>query len=99
MSRLLKRRKIDNGIAERYADARASISWFENAKREIFQRKMRVRFNLDERFERHQERNVRARKSSRGSLKLQLPNDVTNFRRALIRSRVISQSRQAKTVS
>jgi len=40
-----------------------------------------------------------ARKSSRGSSTLQLPNEVTNFRRALMRSSVISHSRHANTVS
>src|SRR5947207_10276645 len=41
----------------------------------------------------------KARKSSRGSSKLQLPNEVTNFRRALIRSVAISHSRQANNMS
>src|SRR6266852_7483542 len=60
---------------------------------------MRIARNIDERFERHQKRKFSARKSSRGSSKLQLPNEVTNFRRALIRSVVFCHSRQAKVVS
>src|SRR5947207_14744857 len=41
----------------------------------------------------------KARKSSRGSSKLQLPNEVTNFRRALIWSVAIFHSRQANEAS
>src|SRR5207247_2225213 len=41
-------------------------------------------------------RNPRARKSSRGSSKLQLPNDATNLRRYCSRSVLIFHSRHAK---
>src|SRR5439155_1465494 len=41
----------------------------------------------------------RARRSSRGSSKLQLPNEVTKFRRALIRLVVIFHSRQTNEAS
>src|SRR5260370_30468821 len=44
-------------------------------------------------------RNPSARKSSRGSSKLQLPNDVTNFLRYRSRSRSIFHSRHAKKSS
>ncbi len=43
--------------------------------------------------------NPSARKSSRGSSKLQLPNDVTNFRRYFSRSISIFHSRHAKRSS
>lgn len=99
MSGPLQRGKIDNVIPESHADSCRPIPRFEYAEGKILKRKMRIRRDVDERFQRHYERNVKARKSSRGSSKLQLPNEVTNFRRALIRSSVISQSRQANTVS
>jgi len=99
MSRLFQRGKIDNVLTKRDTDAGRSVAWFENAERKILQWKMRIAWDVNERFERHQKRKFSARKSSRGSSKLQLPNEVTNFRRALIRSIVTSQSRQAKTVS
>src|SRR5881396_2024442 len=44
-------------------------------------------------------RNPSARKSSRGSSKLQLPNDLTNFRRYRSRSTSIFHSRHAKKSS
>src|SRR6058998_2998362 len=43
--------------------------------------------------------NPSARKSSRGSSKLQLPNEVTNFRRYFSRSISIFHSRHAKRSS
>src|SRR5438128_1615786 len=60
---------------------------------------MRLARNIDERFERHQKRKFKARKSSRGSSKLQLPNEVTNFRRASIRFVAILHARQAENSS
>src|SRR5436305_3468342 len=99
MTSVLEHGKIDNVLAERDADPRRIIARFKNPERKILQWKMRIRQNVDERFEWHYEKRFSARKSSRGSSKLQLPNEVTNFRRALIRSMVISQSRHAKTVS
>src|SRR4029077_15795134 len=45
------------------------------------------------------QRNSRARKSSRGSSKLQLPNDLTNLRRYCSRSMSIFHSRHAKKSS
>src|SRR6266702_8281957 len=60
---------------------------------------MRIARNIDERFERHQKRKFNARKSSRGSSKLQLPNEVTNFRRSLSRLMLIFHSRQPKNSS
>ena len=45
------------------------------------------------------QRSPSARKSSRGSSKLQLPNDVTNFRRYFSRSISIFHSRHAKRSS
>src|SRR5437764_14957918 len=42
-------------------------------------------------------RNPRARKSSRGSSKLQLPNEATNLRRYCTSSTTLCHSRQAKS--
>src|SRR5262250_1683425 len=45
------------------------------------------------------QRSLRARKSSRGSSKLQLPKDLTNLRRYCSRSTSICHSRHAKKSS
>src|ERR1700736_561353 len=52
MSGFLQRCKIDDILAERDANSRLTIARFENAEREILQRKMRIRRADDKEFER-----------------------------------------------
>jgi len=56
----------------------------------------RINFNLSDG---HNYKKFKARKSSRGSSKLQLPNEVTNFRRFFSGLMSIFHSRQAKNSS
>ena len=45
--------KIDNLIAERDPDSRGAVARFKNTKRQILQRKMRIRWDIDETSQRH----------------------------------------------
>ena len=53
MTQLLQHRKIDNQIADRDADTRVAVPWLKNAEWQVLQWEMRIRWDLDERFERH----------------------------------------------
>src|SRR5204862_2600977 len=86
MAALLKHGKIENEIADRDADSRRCVRGFKNAERQILDRKMRIGRDVDKRFHSASEeaslpyKKFSARKSSRGSSKLQLPSDVTRSR-------------------
>jgi hypothetical protein len=51
MTQFLEDREIEHELADRHADARVTLSRLENAERKILDWKMRIRRNVDERFE------------------------------------------------
>src|ERR1043166_3265661 len=106
MAKLLEHREIDHELANGDPNASAPLRRFKNTEGKILDGKMRIGRNFEERF--HSRtlqgaslpyKSFSARKSSRGSSKLQLPNVVTNRRRSLSRWRSLFQSRQAKNSS
>ena len=53
MTELFQRGEIKNQISNRNAHSRFALSRLENPEGKILQRKVRIRCNFDERFERH----------------------------------------------
>src|SRR6266436_5358826 len=53
MAELFEDRKVDNQIADRDSYARLTVSRLKHAERQILNRKMRIGWDFDERFERH----------------------------------------------
>ena len=60
MAKLFEDRKVDNILADGDADARLAVARLENSERKILQRKMRIRRDVDKRFERHVHADCRA---------------------------------------
>src|SRR6266478_3008311 len=53
MAEFLEDRKINNQIADRDSHARLTVSRLKHAERQVLNRKMRIGWDFDERFERH----------------------------------------------